>query len=417
MLTAEIIQGDALQELQKLKSGSVHCCVTSPPYYALRDYQVSGQIGLEKTPEEYVAKMVEVFRGVRRVLRDDGTLFLNLGDSFWGGGNYRGINSENTLSEKQNSNRGARGICQELVALGKTTSWGLKPKDLCGIPWRVAFALQADGWYLRSDIIWHKPNPMPESVSDRPTKAHEYLFLLTKRARYYYDAEAIKEPAIYSGITGMDETGFKNAAEFSGKHGEAAINGHQRRDKQRGHSRRHDGFNDRWDAMEKSEQCSGMRNKRSVWTVATSPYPESHFATFAPDLIKPCILAGTSVKGCCPKCGAPWERVVERITGVPDSYNGSDFRRGKKAESANALSAVGQQERTVEFKTTGWQPTCDCGEEKTVPCTVLDPFFGSGTVGQVSLEFGRKCIGIELNPKYIELAKNRCNVTPGLCLA
>jgi DNA modification methylase len=213
---------------------------------------------------------------------------------------------------------------------------GIKPKDLCGIPWRVAFALQSDGWYLRQDIIWSKPNPMPESVRDRCTKAHEYIFMLSKSERYYYDQDAIKEPAIYFDIAGMDESGFKNAAEFDGKHGEAAKNGEQRRDKQRGHGRRHAGFNDRWDAMEKSEQCGAMRNKRSVWTVATKPYAEAHFATFPPKLIEPCILAGCPVGG-----------------------------------------------------------------------TVLDPFFGSGTTGQVAQALGRDWIGIELNPAYEKLGLDR----------
>jgi DNA modification methylase len=168
---------------------------------------------------------------------------------------------------------------------------GLKPKDLVGIPWRVAFALQADGWYLRSDIIWHKPNPMPESVTDRPTKAHEYLFLLSKSERYYYDAEAIKEPAIYA-----EEARYDNGLNGHGGGVSHAGQGSSTRkfksDKQRGHGRRHDGFNDRWDQMTKQEQCSKFRNKRSVWTVATQPYSEAHFATFPPKLIEPCILAG-----------------------------------------------------------------------------------------------------------------------------
>jgi DNA modification methylase len=221
--------------------------------------------------------MVEVFREVRRVLREDGTLWLNLGDSY--AGSWGAMSHD--LSEK------AKRAGMNYRPVTSVKQNGLKPKDLVGIPWRVAFALQADGWYLRSDIIWHKPNPMPESVTDRPTKAHEYLFLLTKSERYYYDAEAIKESAIY-GIPNSPESikspygqGFARRAKTRGS------------DKQSGHGRRHAGFNDRWDQMEREEQCSGMRNKRSVWTIATQPYAEAHFATFPPDLIKPCILAGS----------------------------------------------------------------------------------------------------------------------------
>jgi DNA modification methylase len=173
---------------------------------------------------------------------------------------------------------------------------GMKPKDLIGIPWMLAFALRADGWYLRCDIVWAKPNPMPESVRDRPTKSHEYVFMLSKSARYFYDQDAIAEPAIYSGLTGQDESGFKNPANFSGKHAKESQRG-EKADKQRGHGRRHAGFNDRWDAMEKSEQCGGTRNKRSVWSIATQPFSEAHFATMAPELAETCIKAG------CPKGG------------------------------------------------------------------------------------------------------------------
>lgn len=212
-----------------------------------------------------------VFREVHRILKDDGTLWLNLGDSYAGSG--RGSNPYG----KQGTNRGTSFDPQTSGA-----TYGLKAKDLIGIPWRVAFALQADGWWLRQDIILSKPNPMPESVTDRCTKAHEYIFMLSKSAKYFYDAKAIAEDAVYAGLTGQDASGFKDAKKFNGKHS----------DKQRGHSRRHAGFNDRWDAMSKEEQGSGKRNKRSVWTVATRPFKEAHFATFPHDLIEPCILAG-----------------------------------------------------------------------------------------------------------------------------
>jgi DNA modification methylase len=350
-MTVRILQGDCRDVLKTLPDESVHCVVTSPPYWGLRDYGVAGQLGLEPTPSEYVAKMIAVFADVRRVLRDDGTVWLNLGDSYTGGG--RGGGAEGSKQQtnvgslpdslKADTFRRGAGRADGLVTdesprnrdgIGPVA--GLPSKNLVGIPWRVAFALQADGWYLRQDIIWSKPNPMPESVTDRCTKAHEYIFMLSKSERYYYDQDAIKEPALYHGITGMDDSGFKNAAEFDGKHGEAAKSGKQRRDKQRGHGRRHAGFNDRWDAMEKAEQCGGMRNKRSVWEVATRPYADAHFATFPPDLIEPCILAG------CPEGG-----------------------------------------------------------------TVLDPFGGAGTTGLVADRHKRNAILIELNPEYAEMAKRR----------
>jgi len=244
-MTVRIITGDCIETMRQMPSGSVNCCVTSPPYFRLRDYGHEGQIGLEATPDLFVAKMVEVFREVWRVLSDDGTLWLNLGDCY------------------------------------------APDKNLRGIPWRTAFALQDDGWILREDIVWQKPNPMPESVVDRCTRSHEFIFHFSKAEKYYHDADAIAENAIYSGLTGQDASGYKDAKKFNGKHS----------DKQRGHSRRHAGFNDRWDAMTKAEQCSGKRNKRSVWNVATKPFSGAHFATFPPDLIEPCILAGCPAGG------------------------------------------------------------------------------------------------------------------------
>lgn len=283
--SVQLIQGDALDVLKTLPDEYVNCVVTSPPYWGLRDYNVDGQIGLEPTPEAYIHKMMAVFREVRRVLKDDGTLWLNLGDSYAGSG--KGIGSDN----------GKAVFTDGEVAKTNWKMSGLKPKDLVGIPWRVAFALQADGWYLRSDIIWAKPNPMPESVTDRPTKAHEYLFLLSKRERYYYDQEAIQEQASeYTGRAAtFDRTGNPVADHIIPN--QSAAQHRARPDKQRGHGRRHDGFNDRLDAMEKADQCSGMRNKRTVWTVATQPYAEAHFATFPEALIEPCILAGAPAGG------------------------------------------------------------------------------------------------------------------------
>jgi DNA modification methylase len=278
-MSVSVITGDCRDVLKTLPDQSVNCCVTSPPYFGLRNYGHARQIGLEATPDAFVAEMVAVFAEVRRVLRDDGTLWLNLGDSYAGSG--KGQTASGANDPKNNKTKGMK------IDAQRPSDIGLKAKDLIGIPWRVAFALQAEGWYLRRDIIWHKPNPMPESVTDRCTSAHEYIFHFSKSPKYYYDADAIAEDAIYAGLTGQDASGYKDAKKFAGKHS----------DKHRGHSRRHAGFNDRLDAMERTEQCSGKRNKRSVWTVATKPFKEAHFATFPPDLIEPCVLAG------CPEGG------------------------------------------------------------------------------------------------------------------
>jgi len=293
--------GDCRTVLPTLPEKSVQCCVTSPPYFGLRDYGHTDQIGLEQTPDEYVAQLVAVFREVRRVLRDDGTLWLNIGDSYSGSGKGPAGNLGATHNERHLEHKHSAIVPD-----------GLKPKDLIGIPWRVAFALQADGWYLRQDIIWHKPNPMPESVTDRCTKAHEYLFLLSKSAQYFYDSDSIKEQAIYSRITGMDGSGFKPPQDFNGKHSGGSEILPQRK------------------TVEGDDD--GTRNRRSVWTVPTQPYSGAHFAVFPPALIEPCILAG------CPSGG-----------------------------------------------------------------TVLDPFFGSGTTGEVCERRGRHWIGIELNKDYAEL--------------
>jgi DNA modification methylase len=268
-MTNQIYQGDCIATMRTWPDACIQTCITSPPYYGLRDYGHDGQIGLEETPEAFVAKMVEVFREVKRVLRDDGTLWLNLGDSYAGSG--KGRNADGTHSEggKQGTSRGTiEGVIKKPVLTA-----GLKPKDLIGIPWMVAFALRADGWYLRQDIIWAKPNPMPESVTDRCTKAHEYIFLLSKSSKYYFDNEAIKEPSVYHGIDSRSDMGN---IRYNGKRteGEASANGQQ-----------------------SFVTINETRNKRSVWTVTTKPYSGAHFATFPPDLIEPCILAG------CPEGG------------------------------------------------------------------------------------------------------------------
>ena len=256
-----IFTGDAREVLQGLHAGFVHTCVTSPPYFGLRDYGHGDQIGLEQTPEAFVQKLVAVFREVRRVLRDDGTLWLNIGDSYC---SYKGDkygDAKGNLTARTPAANGRR------FDVGTPQTSGVKNKDLIGIPWMLAFALRADGWYLRQDIIWHKPNPMPESVRDRCTKAHEYIFLLSKGPRYYFDSEAIKEPA--DPKNHRQSAGIRRTAPGSTAHGGPAS----------------------------GNRSYITKNKRSVWSVTVKPFKEAHFATFPPDLIEPCILAG------CPESG------------------------------------------------------------------------------------------------------------------
>lgn len=257
-----ILLGDVRQTLPTLPDRSVQTCITSPPYFGLRDYGVDGQLGLEPTPREFVDAMVRVFREVRRVLRDDGTLWLNLGDSYAGA--RGGAQGQSGACANRSA---AKQRCRERNA--DRMPEGFKPKDLMGIPWRVAFALQDDGWYLRQDIIWSKPNPMPESVRDRCTKAHEYLFLLSKSERYYFDADAIAESLADSSVQRLSQPSLAQQT------GSARVPG-----KTNG-------------AMKAVGQVDGTRNKRSVWTIPTQPFKEAHFATFPPALVEPCIRAGS----------------------------------------------------------------------------------------------------------------------------
>jgi len=337
-----ILHADVMDGLRSLPDRSVHCIITSPPYWGLRDYGVEGQIGLEPSPEEYVQKIVAVFREAWRVLRDDGTLWLNLGDCY------------------------AR----------SRSAWGLKAKDLVGIPWRVAFALQADGWYLRSDIIWAKPNAMPESVRDRPTKSHEHVFLLAKQARYFYDADAIREESHYRAPKGSGTGRGRYSGDEMGSVPSGGV----------------------------SANPLG-RNRRTVWEIATQPMPEAHFATFPEKLVEPCIRAGTSDRGCCPECGAPWRRVVEIERSDVPRYNSKSA--GRRDCNYGDSDSTTLRARKIVVREVGWQPSCTCGCEETVPCIVLDPFVGSGTVNLVAHDLGRSSVGIELNEKYIDIIKNR----------
>jgi len=291
-----ILIGDVIEKLKTLDDASIHCCVTSPPYWGLRDYGTEGQLGLERTPQEYVEKMVAVFREVRRVLRDDATLWLNLGDCYQSGSRGGYHRARAGVSK----NYGHTGSYNDFVgAPNRFPQDGLKDKDLVGIPWRVAFALQADGWYLRQDIIWHKPNPMPESVTDRCTKAHEYIFLLSKSRWYYFDAEAIKEPASLGTHQRISQDLANQVGSFRANGGnktngpmKAVIAGSTRKIAEAGSGI----ANNRSYEAARALKVETV-NKRSVWTVGTKPFPGAHFATFPPDLIEPCILAG------CPRGG------------------------------------------------------------------------------------------------------------------
>lgn len=447
-VTGELRRGLGLADSPANTRGGAKKCAKVGNVTAVRGSCVKcgawrGCLGLEPTPEMFIAHMVAVFREVRRVLREDGTLWMNLGDSFASQGgshggradNQRGVGAKRT-HEAGGGDSGAR-----------TAPAGLKPKDLCGIPWRVALALQADGWWLRSDIIWAKPNPMPESVTDRPTKAHEYIFLLTKSAEYFYDHEAIKEGITASSIARISQPGFSEQAGGEKDYGTSGVNPNRSMRKTlenfAGKNRKrfrgggaYTGDNAFDNSAEKENEVpgngpnlTGTRNKRSVWTVATAPFSEAHFATFPPKLIEPCILAGTSAAGCCAACGSAFERVIER--GAPDlahqracggdvngEYHGEaqkDFA-GAQVQDASAVKArilAGMRER----KTVEWMARCKCVRDAgRRPCVVLDPFGGSGTTGMVALEHGRSAVLLELNPAYADMARRRCAVTPGLGL-
>jgi DNA modification methylase len=520
-----LLHGDALDMLATLPAASVQCVVTSPPYYGLRDYGTAGQIGLEASPAEYVARLVAVFREVRRVLRDDGTVWLNVGDSYGSGevGRHDGYNPTRTNGSGTKKPFGERNQ--------RSRPSGFKPKDLIGIPWRLAFALQEpyytgrikaerdrvwlaamidaegcmfihkrkvgqnngqgyerksdtygsglevantseavvkrcleiagvgsicrqdkdrrqplfrwnlrtnecreivrevypylvakqhqarlligcpssgqnaeaahaamillhgggettvdfpapasmfeQGFYLRSDVIWNKLNPMPESVQDRCTRSHEYLFMLSKRATYFYDAAAIAEPG--SKLAGTSHPfGNKVAA----PRGVSALTGNMR--------------------PGVDYIVSGTRNKRSVWTISTTGYAGAHFATMPEKLVEPCILAGTSERGCCAACGAPWVRVVERQTSTAQRVGGD--ANWHKANQSNHRAGGYYDSQAM---TTGWQPGCACQAGDPVPCVVLDPFVGSGTVPLVAARFNRRSIGIDLSAEYLRLAERR----------
>ena len=439
----KIFLGHVLEVLKTLPKEFVHMCVTSPPYWGLRNYGLEpqtwddpgncshewgddithsidyvqgnvefarphsklksftssssvcslcgawrGSLGLEPTPELFIQHVVQIFKEIKRVLRKDGTVWINLGDSYNGSGPSGGLG-------KQYTNKGSQDTIVKKVS-------GLKPKDLCGIPWRVALALQADGWCLRSDIIWNKLNPMPESVTDRPTKSHEYVFLLTKSQKYFYDSYAVMEP------NSSPEQRLHNLKYTKNyDNAEAIAHGQPGNVNNAG--------------MHSRPGLEG-RNRRSVWTMATECCKEAHFATFPKKLVEPCILAGTSEKGCCPECGKPWVRILiqESISRHELPKNHKDYRPKKypvKSSGRNDYDNGGGQ----AFKSSemiGWEPGCKCLSDDCtpgqnlddgvrlpfdpIPCTVLEPFLGSAPVGQVCIENNRKFIGIELSKEYVD---------------
>lgn len=452
--TVRLYLGEVRDVLARLSDESVHCCVTSPPYWGLRDYgtasweggddgcdhdhtnkgtveyldrngnagsnnttcqggkrhstaklgdvckkcgatRTDSQIGSEPSPDCgtqgkaqcgacFVCSIVSVFREVYRVLRSDGTCWLNLGDTY--SQTHTGV-GKGRQSETFNDvgNRYSNGILSKRTERPPLT---IPSGNLVGVPWRVALALQADGWILRQDVIWHKPAPMPESVRNRCTKAHEYVFLLVKKGGYYCDMEAVKERLKMSDEDYARMLKSKER-QNSSKLGSAMKAGAGRKD---------DGFNSFISDGKTAAYVPNGSNRRSVWTVPSQGYPGAHFATFPPKLIEPMIRSGTSEKGCCGECGAPWKRVTTETKLTRDRPNDYVKRTGEDGTGNVCSNSVAG----VEVRTVGWEPSCDCGtEDNLVPCTVLDPFVGSGTTCEVALVNDRRSIGIDLSEAYL----------------
>ena len=397
-MTDRAAYANANAALLPLADKSVHMIATSPPYFGLRSYDTGANKAAELGAEPlhdclawargddpcgacYVCNLREWAAEMWRVLRDDGCMFLNLGDSYASSGKAGPIGDKSTWHG---------GGAYDVISLGRApTAPGLKPKDLVGIPWRVALALQADGWYLRSDIIWAKPNPMPESVKDRPTKSHEYVFVLTKSARYFWDAEGVRENWADSrmGNSGTYKTSW-DAPEIANAR-RSFIGG----------------------AFNEDGAISG-RNIRTVWTIATQPYSGAHFATWPAALVETMVKAGTSERGVCPECGKPWERVVERTTLASIAAGAENPRPKHKARQemglrSNKSGLFGSNSHNSSTPqspivvTTGWRPTCAHADLSPIPAIVLDPFCGSGTTLLVARQLGRVGLGFDLSETYL----------------
>lgn len=424
----KIYHGSSLDVLKTFPNDFIDCCITSPPYWCLRDYGVKGQLGLEKTPEEFITKLADIFDEVKRIMKPTGTFWVNIGDSYAnnGSGGYG-----KTVGRDKSTLQGKMPPIGTMITTKKIPLL-LKPKDLVGIPWMLAFELRRRGWYLRQEIIWNKPNPMPESVTDRCTKSHEQIFLFSKSKKYYFDVEAIK-------TTVKSEHKNINGAPGQPKH---SMNQPRLNKKFRPNGIVRDRLLD-YDSKEKKlrpntsrgefekesyiPEPSGKANKRSVWTVPTQSFKEAHFATFPEKLIEPCVLAGTSEHGCCSECGKPYERIVEKETAfqsgsgkakIPMGWHQSgSLRHASKDVRINSGKNVDSiQSNSGEYdirmgpvnssKTTGWKSTCKC-KSKIKPPIVLDPFMGAGTTAMLSKKKMRDYIGIELNKKYISIAEKR----------
>lgn len=412
-MVSSVLHGDALTVLKGLADECIHCAVTSPPYYGLRNYGVDGQIGLEETPEQYVQKLVEIFHEVKRVLRSDGTFWLNIGDSYAGSGK----GPSNSISRP----------CQcmsdgSLAGGAAPTSWmkipeSCKPKDLIGIPWMLAFALRADGWYLRADIPWVKRNSMPSSVRDRPASSIEHVFLFSKSRTYYYDYVATMQPSSES--YNKDKRPRGNIRQTVNANSKYPDEGQFKKQDGVG-SNTYTGFNARYE-----DPGTGLRFMRDsdfffrTWqgllhnengepiSMVVNPrgYKGAHFACFPVQLVEPMILAGTSEKGVCPECGAPWVRVTEKGEFTCQSW-------GEHPKIQEAVGGVGatscfKSGGTQEILTTGWKPSCFCSLQDPIPAVVLDPFSGSGATGVACQWHNRDYVGIELKQDYCNLQHQR----------
>jgi DNA modification methylase len=412
-MTVVTLIGDWIERLASLPPQSVHCVTTSPPYWGLRDYGVAGQLGLEADPNDYITDMVAGFREVRRVLRNDGTMWLNMGDCYTDGGRGDDAGTK-LLGMRQNQAESRKGKVRNGVR-----PFGLGSKQLIGMPWRIALALQADGWYLRSDIIWAKPNPMPESTRDRPTKAHEYLFLFSKRARYFYDADAIAEPV--SGAAhhrGYDGVGRKAKEKVPSGWATGTDRSHQElvgrftADRiERPHSRmRITKGKSNESFLSATRDLVATRNKRDVWVIRPEGFKGAHFATFPQALVRPCILAATSPRAC-ELCGAPWRPIYGKVD-VDGPGSGNTVRKDR-SDFGGPAGTLKRQAHSVPWKPSAreivdFRRSCDCSlATGSGKCVVLDPFGGAGTSAVVAEELGRDSILIELNPEYTAMSRDR----------
>lgn len=394
-MTVRVIKGDVRERLPELPADFFDCIVTSPPYFGLRSYlpdehrDKHREIGLQPTLDAYLETMVAVCRELRRVLKPSGICFINIGDSYSGANGTRGGNANGT--GKTGLKRDGRNEVSRLASAAKTKTigmnsvsceTGLKPKDLCLVPERLGIMLQADGWWVRSHIIWAKKNCMPESVTDRPTSAHETIWMLTKAERYFWDAEAVREPI------NPNNKGECSVVEGSGG---TAVDGNEKP----------------VGAIRKYAEIKGA-NIRNVFSVASYPFPGAHFATMPPEIAERCIKAGSSEKGCCAECGAPWVRIVERRS--PPEYQGGKAAELRATGVSNNRTASGPSGNGLGVQPTkilGWESSCNCQTAATAPARILDPFAGAGTTGLVADRLGRDATLIDLNTCYAEMALNR----------